>query len=307
MHASIKSEMAALSRLFSPRVIRELGETGHSSLLARLLIETGIPRKLAPDATLADAFSEAFAALRKMGNRDDYVYRVALTQKIALGRHSLHTATVLNELRAGKSKADLVILNGTATAYEIKSERDSFNRLPEQLADYRSVFACVNVVTSPMQADAVLDLIPDDVGVLRLSKRFTLQVVRQATESPERTDPLAILDTLRTKEAIELLKNLGMHFPQVPNTQRWSALREIYAGLDPATVHMEAVRVLKRMRSRAGLVPFLQQLPTPLRTAALAADLSASARSELSMAAWLPLTTVLAWSDEQNVLPILSR
>lgn len=291
-----KSELAALTRMFSPRVLRELGETGRSSLLARLLTETDIPRVLGVEATLADAFDLAFAALRRMGNRDDYVYRVAITQKIALGRHSLRTATVLNELRARGSKADLVILNGTATAYEIKSERDSFKRLEGQLADYLSVFASVNVVTSPMQVDNALSLAPDDVGVLVLSSRFQLQVVREATDRPERIEPLAMLNTLRVQEAVDVLDGFGLSFPQVPNTRRWDALREIFVGLDPARVHAEAVRVLKSTRSHPELMPFLQKLPTPLRAAALASDLSEDARNRLCVAAWLPLTTVLAWS-----------
>lgn len=291
-----KSELVALTRLFSPGVLRELGETGRSALLSRLLKETDIPRILGAEATLADAFDLAFASLRKMGNRDDYVYRAAITQKIALGRHSLRTATVLNELRAGKSKADVVILNGTATAYEIKSERDSFRRLSSQLADYRSVFASVNVVTSPAQADTALNLAPADVGVLVLSARFHLRVIREAIDRPDRTNPLAILDTLRANEAIEVLNGIGVEFHQGPNTQRWSALRAIYSALDPAIVHAEAVRVLKTTRSRVELAAVLQKLPTPLRAAVLAVDMSPESRKQLSVAAWLPLTTVLSWS-----------
>lgn len=285
-----------MSRMFSPRVLRDLGETGRSGLLARLLLDAAIPQKLSPRGTLADAFDLAFASLRQMGNRDDYVYRVALTQKIALGRHNLRTATVLSELRAGRSKADLVIMNGTATAYEIKSERDSVRRLAGQLADYRSVFASVNVVTSPMQADAVFRIAPADVGVIVLSSRFRLQVLRPPLDRPERIDPVAVLATLRFNEAIEILERAGIDFPLVPNTQRWSLLREIYAGLDPVTVHAETVRVLKATRSRADMASVLQQLPMPLRAAALGADLPTSARHKLSAAALEPLATVLTWS-----------
>ena len=305
MRTSTSGQLAALTRLFSAGVIRELGETGRSSLLSRLLIEAEIPSSLPSDATLGDAFDLAFTLLRRMGNRDDYVYRVALTQKIALGRHTLRTATVLNELRAGKSKADLVILNGTATAYEIKSERDSFKRLGGQLADYLSVFASVNVVTSPMQADTALRIAPADVGILVLSSRFRLQVARESINRPERTEPLALLSTLRVQEAIDVLTNMGIDFPAVPNTQRWTALRQIYAQLDPVAVHTEAVRVLKVSRSRADLAPLLEKLPTPLSAAVIAANLSASAKRNLSVATWQPLTTVLSWSEEQHVLPVL--
>ncbi|QDP09003.1 sce7726 family protein [Prescottella equi] len=296
MSTPTKRELTALSRIFSPAVLREIGKTGRSPLLARLLTEAGVPAMLPGDATLADAFELGFATLRKMGNRDDYVYRIAITQKIVLGRHSLRTATVLNELRAGSSRADVVVLNGTATAYEIKSERDSCQRLAGQLADYRAVFASVNVVTSPAQAESVLRIAPEDVGVLVLSSRFCLQVVREAVDLPERTSPLAVLSTLRIDEAIDVLTGLGIKFPDVPNTRRWGVLREIFAGLDASTVQAKAVSVLKSSRSRAELEPFVKQLPKPLSAAILSTDLSAAARRNLSAATWQPLSSVLAWS-----------
>lgn len=296
MIASTKQELAALSRMFSPAVVRELGEVGRSALLARLLAETRIPEVLPADASLAEVFELAFSQLRQLGNRDDYIYRSAVTQKIVLGKHSLRTATILNELRAGNSKADVVVLNGTSTAYEIKSERDTLQRLRTQLADYRSVFASVNVVTSPAQADEVVRLAPDDVGVLVLSSRFRLQTVREASDLPERTRSLSILATLRVDEAMQVLRDLNVSFPDVPNTRRWRELREVFAGLPSAEVHSRAVTVLKSSRSRAGLAAFIKQLPKPLSAAILSANLSSRAQENLRSATWQPLSSVLAWS-----------
>ncbi|GAA4918881.1 hypothetical protein GCM10025777_47100 [Membranihabitans marinus] len=255
--------------------------------------------------TLGDAFDLAFTSLKGVGNRDDYVYRAALTQKIALGRHSLRTATVLNELRAGKSKADLVILNGTATAYEIKSERDSLSRLEGQLADYRSVFASTCVVTSPMQADQVLSLVPEDVGVLVLSSRFRLQILREAIDSPDRIQPLQLLSTLRVDEALQVLELLEVEFESVPNTQRWSTLQEIFINLDPASVHKASVQVLKVSRSQTHMASVLQQLPATLRASVLAAKLPLKAQQNVVKAVSQPLEAVLSWSEEQRVSPVL--
>lgn len=284
-----------MSRIFSAAVIRDIGNTGSSPLLARLLVESGVASALSPDARLWDAFEYAFATLRRGGNRDDYVYRAALTQKVVLGKHNLRTATVLNELRAGKSKADLVVLNGTATAYEIKSERDTFRRLDDQLADYRSVFASVYVVTSPEQAAPVLHIAPDDVGVIALSPRYSLQIVRQAIDRPERTSPSAILATLRVDEAIRVLERMGVEYPVVPNTRRWAVLNELFGALDPARVHAEAFAVLKGSRAQAQLEPLLKALPKPLGAAVLASGLPPLSYERISAAAWQPLSSVLAW------------
>jgi hypothetical protein len=293
---SAAGELAALSRLFSPAAIRELGRSGRSTLVARLLQDTSIPAALPGGATLRDALDLSYMKLTKSGNRDDYIYRSLVVEKIALGRHSLRTATVLSEVRARASKADLVIINGTATAYEIKSERDSLSRLPSQLNDYRSVFASVTVVTSPRQTDAVLRLVPDDVGVLALSSRLRLQVVREAENLPERIDPTALMETLRSSEAAQVLERIGIEPPNVPNTRLWSELRKIYAALDPVEVHRHAVSVLKRSRSRAAQDAHISTLPPSIRTAALFGDLNDRARANLHVATNTQMSSVMTWS-----------
>jgi len=289
-------ELAALSRLFSPAAIRELGRSGRSPLVARLLKATSVPADLPGGATLRDALDLGYTKLTKSGNRDDYVYRSSVVEKIALGRHNLRTATVLNEVRARGSKADLVILNGTATAYEIKSERDSLSRLTTQLSDYRSVFASVTVVTSTRQTGAVLRLAPDDVGVLALSPRLRLQVVRETQDRPERIEPTALLETLRSSEAVQVLENIGIETPDVPNTRLWTELRKLYAALDPVEVHRHAVDVLKRSRSRAAQEAHIDAFPPSIRTAALFGDLDDGARANLSVATSTLMSSVMTWS-----------
>lgn len=296
MGSSPTAELAALSRLFSPAAMRELGGAGRSPLVARLLQETSLVEDLPPNATLRDALDLGYMKLSKSGNRDDYVYRSAIVEKIALGRHSLRTATVLSEVRARSSKADLVILNGTATAYEIKSDRDSLGRLTGQLSDYRSVFASVTVVTSPRHADAVIRLAPDDVGVVVLSSRLRLQVVRATQDCPERIRPTSLLETLRSNEAVQVLCRMGIEAPNVPNTRLWAELRTLFGDLDPAEVHRHSVNVLKQNRSRADQEAHIAALPPSLRTAALFGGLNDRARANLSAATSTLMTSVMTWS-----------
>ena len=60
--------------------------------------------------------------------RCEYVYKNAIATKLYLGgHHSLQHSLLTNELRIGQSRADVVILNGTSTVYEIKSEYDSWS------------------------------------------------------------------------------------------------------------------------------------------------------------------------------------
>ncbi len=178
------NHLAAMSQLFSSGVIRELARTGRSPKLSRLARQSSLIELIPSSDSLCALFEVAFSVLKQAGSRDEYVYKSALAHKILLGRHSLRTACMLNEFRAGRCKADIVILNGTSTVYEVKSERDSLSRLERQIDAYRSVFARVCVVAAQHHASAVFAVVPKDVGILCLTERGNITTMRQAMHRP---------------------------------------------------------------------------------------------------------------------------
>jgi hypothetical protein len=213
-------ELSALSRLFSSAVFQEMAKKGHSPLFKRLLEQTRIAGHDSKNATVGTAFESAFSLLRISGQRDEYVYRAALIKKILMGKHTLRTASMLNEFRAGSCKADLVILNGTASVYEIKSERDSLSRLPNQIENYKRVFATVNVIVSENHVESVHQVVPEDVGIMCLSRRHHISIERDAVNCPERICPITVFESLRAAEAVMILEAFGITIPTVPNTLR---------------------------------------------------------------------------------------
>lgn len=290
-----KNEASVLSRFFSAAVMRDFSKDGRSPLFARLLNHTRFSSCMSPEVTVGIVLDQAFELLSKSRFRDDYIYRAAITEKILLGRHNLNTATLLNEVRAGSCKADVVVLNGTSTAYEIKSERDSLSRLKNQLENYRKVFATVNVVVSKSHLSKVLQIATEDVGVITLSERFRFQTARAPQNHPERVDPTMILDILRLNEAATILSFLGQEIPNVPNTKIRSELHRIFAQLEPTAVHKEMVNTLKVTRSKASLASFVSSVPASVRAASLAANPTSKNRVRIKEAVDTPLAEALAW------------
>lgn len=289
-----RSQLSTLSRMFSAAVVRDLGRTGRSSLLARLIRQSDLA-DASLKASVGEVFEIAFATLRASGNRDEYVYRAAITQKLLLGRHSLQTASVLNEVRIGSNRADVVVLNGTSTAYEIKSERDSLSRLSTQLDSYRRVFASVVVVTSPKHVSELLDVCPPDVGILALSPRYRLQVIREPEGSLRHVESLAIFDLLRSSEAKSILMRLGLNPPNVPNTQLRAEMSAIYATLDPVQVHEMMVSTLKQSRSLARAHSSLGQIPPSLHAAVLSMNFQQVELDRVRAGAATPVDVALSW------------
>ncbi|MER9495864.1 sce7726 family protein [Mesorhizobium sp. M0320] len=289
------TQLSALTRLFSSTVFGELAKKGRSPLLMRLLRQTQGVASRQSHRTIGDAFEAAFALLRTAGMRNEYIYRSALTQKILMGKHSLRTASMLNEFRAGTCKADLVILNGTATVYEIKSERDSLARLANQVHNYQKVFATVNVISSEDHVEGVRQVVPDHVGIMCLSRRYQVSVEREAIDRPDQICPVTVLESLRSAEAAAILEALGVVVPAVPNTQRHGVMRELFAKLEPAPLHSEMVRTLKRTRSLAPLSDLVDQLPASLHAAALSVPVRRSDHGRLVEAVATPLDAAMAW------------
>jgi hypothetical protein len=286
----------AISRLFSSSVIRELARTGKSPLFARLARQTHLFNCLSASERVFSLFETAFSLLKRQGLRDEYVYKAALTHKILLGKHSLQTASMLNEFRVGECKADVAILNGTATVYEIKSERDSLARLQRQVAAYARVFARIYVIAAENHVDAVMASVPTDVGVLCLNKRHNISTLRDSLDCPERTSPAAIFDAIRTDEARRVLAAEGIAIPTVPNTLLHSVLRELFVKLEPRQAHEGMVRVLKKTRNLMPLSELVAQLPPSLKPAALSVPLRKADHSRLVTAVNTPLEKATAWA-----------
>jgi hypothetical protein len=243
-----------------------------------------------------DVFDDAFELLQKRGVRDEYAYKAALVHRILLGKHSLRTASLLTEFRVGDCKADVAILNGTTTVYEIKSERDSLSRLDRQIAMYRQVFASVYVTAGENHIDAVLKAVPTDVGVMKVDRRYYTETVREARDTPHRIVPLTVFEALRTPEVTGILARLGYEIPDVPNTLLRRELRTCFEKLNPEDLHAAMLIVLKESRNLRPLSTLIEQLPYSLQPAALSVPLRRADHKRLVEAVNTPLSAALEWA-----------
>lgn len=290
------SQLAAVSRLFSASLMRELARNGRSPLFARLANESSLLDMTSPSEPVRNLFDLAFSLLKRKNYRHEYIYKAAIAHKVLLGKHSLQTAVMLNEFRVGGNKADSVIFNGTSTVYEIKSERDSLSRLEKQISSYRKVFAKVNVITGENHLDAVLATTEKCVGVLLLTDRFQISTIRDAVDSTERTDPESIFNSIRLNEAKKILKVKGFDIPILPNTQMHEALRKHFITLTPSEAHDGMVETLRKTRSLLSLAEFIKELPYSIQAAALSTSFRKQDHDRFLNALDTPISEALKWT-----------
>lgn len=289
-------QLTALSRLFSASVFNEIAKRGQSAMFARSIRETELfENQDSLDITVGEAFNEAFAMLRQAGLRNEYVYRSALTHNLLLGKHSLRTACMLNEFRIGPCKADLIILNGTGTVYEIKSERDSLSRLQNQISNYRTAFGKIYVIAGSEHIDDVLDTTESTIGVLSLTNRNSISTIREAIEVLDFICPVTIFESLRLNEAKIIASELGVHIPELPNTQMHGFLKDTFGSLPALSVYSLMVKTLKKSRSLLSLRELILNLPKSLQPAALSIQLRFKDHERLINTMQVPLCEALLW------------
>lgn len=288
--------LAATSRLFSSSLMQEFATRGRSPTFARLLEQSDLTMKLKSSASVKDVFELAFNTLKKTEYRNEYSYKAALIQKVLLGRHSLKSASLLTEFRVGRCKADVAILNGTSSVYEIKSERDSLARLEEQISEYRNFFARVNVVVAESHLSGVMRIVPQDVGIYLLSDRFQLSTIRESVEDVSKLDLSTLFESLRIEESLKVLDMLGLKRPEVPNTLMYEAAKDIFLTQEKDSVHKAIVSVLKTNRSSVSLSELISNLPESLKPMLLTTHIRKKDHLRLLSAINTPVVEALKWN-----------
>lgn len=239
---------------------------------------------------LGDAFQELVSKLRS-----EYVFKNAIANRILLGRHTLNTAAMLTEFRAGTNKADAVILNGTSTVYEIKSERDKLCRLEAQLDSYLRIFDKVVVVADECHLKELLEILPPNVGLTILSSRYQFSTIREPMSNLYDLDPVQMFESLRRSEYLQILADLkGWKATGIPNGIIHEAACREFATLPVEQAHAGFVQALRERAKRQERDWFVLAVPKHLKALAVSLSLKKNEQERILGALNCPVDSVFA-------------
>jgi hypothetical protein len=145
---------------------------------------------------------------------NDAQIRIA-TKQALLVQHRGDSETVIFEelgILHGLARIDLAVVNGELHGFELKSDRDTLARLPEQAESYGRVFDRVTLVVEERHVRGAVDLVPDWWGArvaYQESGRLRFCDLKHAVRNPS-PDPAAIVALLWRQEALEFLEELGV-------------------------------------------------------------------------------------------------
>ena len=220
-------------------------------------------------APLKDWFDFFYSLLFEQ-YRCEYVYKNIVAKSLYLsGRHSRKKSLLTSELRSGGSRADVVILNGTSTVYEVKSEYDTLRRLEGQIADYRTVYDRIFVVTTPEKAKSIINEVTSLVGVMVLGGKGKLRTVREAQSNKTNTNPAAIFDCMRREEYCSIIRDIYGSVPNVPNSKLYRESKRLFCRLDPCDAHDLMVQRVRMRGKRKPFADLINDAPDSLKHACL--------------------------------------
>jgi hypothetical protein len=115
-------------------------------------------------------------------------------------------------LQHGSIRIDVAVVNGIMHGYEIKSDRDTLIRLPEQIQTYNAIFDMVTLVVGSKHFVDAFKMIPDWWGIktARINEEGIVffNLIRKPKNNPTQ-HAVSIARLLWKQEAINKLENLG--------------------------------------------------------------------------------------------------
>ncbi|MFT0713641.1 sce7726 family protein [Flagellimonas lutimaris] len=113
-----------------------------------------------------------------------------------------------------RSRIDIAVLNGHFHGFEIKSARDTLNRLPHQIDGYSKVFDYLTIVTEEKYHERILDMIPNWIGLQVCENKggsIVVNTVRKSTLNKQK-EGFFIAKLLWREELIEVLRENKIPF-----------------------------------------------------------------------------------------------
>jgi len=191
------------------------------------------------------------------------IHAAATDSDIRVALHAKHLRRVKNNpgtmvvdelgLAHARTRIDIAVINSCIHGYEIKSAKDSLDRLANQIELYRQTLQKLTIVASSKHVSGILVHAPEWCGIIEALQGpkggIGFKVVRTTYANPD-INPVMMAHLLWRTEVIELLARLGYTPKELrrPRKQLYLmlcetlTLREITAAIRTSMAQRQAWR-----------------------------------------------------------------
>lgn len=146
---------------------------------------------------------------------DDKVIRSALKEKLKNEYRGDLNTKVVEELGVthGAARIDIAVVNGIMHGYELKSDKDTLDRLPDQIKIYNTVFDRLTLVVGKSHLHDAIGIVPEWWGITiakfgTSNNHVSFFNIREPEQNPNQ-DSMAIAALLWKQEALNVLEKIG--------------------------------------------------------------------------------------------------
>lgn len=183
--------------------------------------------------------------------RAEVIYKNALANQILLQRHGIASASLISEFKVGESILDCIIVNGDATAYEIKTELDNPRKLHKQLADYGAAFERIYLVTHiSLVAEYERMLGSTSVGLIYLDEDGILSSARSCVPDAAGLRVSTMMKALRKPEYTSIAESIADYSLDVPAFEHFRACLAIADTVPPTDYRLKFESALRARRAQ---------------------------------------------------------
>ena len=174
-------------------------------------------------------------------------------------------ALIIDELGIthGSARIDLAVVNGSIHGYELKSDLDTLDRLPEQMRIYNMVLDHITLVVGKAHLHEAINIVPDWWGITIAkttkgdSNAIRFYKIREADENPVQ-DSVALASLLWREEALQILERI-QQVDGIRSKPRSVLYHRLASVLDRRTLKKE---VRERLSARTGWRAAKQRTPS---------------------------------------------
>lgn len=175
---------------------------------------------------------------------NDRSLRAALKEELWDAHKKDAEARIIEELGIthGAARVDIAVVNRSIHGYELKSDLDTLNRLPEQMRIYNLVLDQITLVVGKNHLFGAINAVPDWWGitlakVIDSDGRILFCSIRKAEENPEKNS-VDIASLLWREEALHVLEEIG-HSQGVRSKPRKFLYERLATVLDQPTLQVK--------------------------------------------------------------------
>ncbi len=233
----------AISKIFSRNVVLEMAKKNRLDLFKKIVMDN-YPSYKVEGKSISKIYDEMYVILKKK-YRNEYIYKNEIAKSIIRRSHRFNNVSYVNEFKVNGCIADVAIFNDTSTAYEIKTELDSFDRLDDQLYEYKDVFEYVYVVVPQNKVNHAIKVAHDTTGIITLNEKNVLNYERMASSNKKSLSKDKMFNCLRPSEYTLFYEGIIGSKPFGKAADIKDTCRSAFIDLDVEIAQREMLKILK--------------------------------------------------------------